>query len=87
MYEFMETIENLTKDELYDYYTAGRVVVLPAVPDTTVYRIVETDNGEYQIETYRFSKVEMVENLELFGEIYFSEYEEAEKAKQELERN
>lgn len=87
MREFLEATENLTKDELYSFYTAGMVIVLPCLPKTTIYKLAEAEDGGYEIITCCLDKTEIVENLELFGEVYFTEKEEAEKALAETERN
>lgn len=87
MREFLEATENLTKDELYSFYTAGMVIVLPCLPKTTIYKLTEAEDGGYEIITCCLDKAEIVENLELFGEVYFTEKEEAEKALAETERN
>lgn len=83
MYEFMWSVENLTKDEVYAYYTSGMAIILPCIPGSQVYVVVETKDG-YGIETRTFTRDEIVSNLEMFGEMYFTELGDAERAVEEL---
>lgn len=66
-------------EELLDLYNAGRIVVLPCIPGSTIYKVKEQSNGKRIIEPYCMGLSQIVDNLSLFGELYFTDLEDAKK--------
>lgn len=64
-------------EELLDLYNAGRIVVLPCIPGSTIYKLIEQPEGGYHIEPCCMGLSQIVDNMPLFGELYFAEFDEA----------